>query len=457
MKKVSVLILTFCLFVSFCSCGKNADDSDTSRFISAQSSTQSSTQSETVTYTGSSVPEVSTIDESLQTSESTTVITQTTRETTTAVTSAQNRETTTVTAKSTESTTEADISSEATLTAKPSSKSTIATTATTVSPVTVKPSVTNPVYRDNTSETVENRYFYGQLNDKSKLIYRAIHSCIKSNNTRFTIETAKDYDSDLSKANAAFYYDYPEYFFLKGGYKSLWENGTLEVNISCWSFGADASARETMTATYEKKVGEIVSEALGYSSDYEKIKFVHDMLCKTVTYATSVSNIDADIQTPSQQQVNTAYGAIINGKSVCSGYSFAFEDIMRRLGFICGYVVGTAKGSHGWNFIRSGDDYYYIDVTFDDSDETDFISYDYFCVTREEISRDHKFSSEFKYPQADSNKLNFYVKNGYVASEYNTETINKIFESQSDNKYTYIKFADKPTYSLAKSKIKEVG
>ncbi|MCR5522962.1 MAG: hypothetical protein K6F64_04925, partial [Clostridia bacterium] len=47
--------------------------------------------------------------------------------------------------------------------------------------------------------------------------------------------------------------------------------------------------------------------------------------------------------------------------------------------------------------------------------------------------------------------------NGYVASEYNTETINKIFESQSDNKYTYIKFADKPTYSLAKSKIKEVG
>ncbi len=114
----------------------------------------------------------------------------------------------------------------------------------------------------------------------------------------------------------------------------------------------------------------------------DKLKAAHDYLVLNTKY---VLNATESIRTP--------YGTIVRGEAVCEGYAEAFKLFCDAIEVECWLVEGSAGsgedwGQHEWNKIELDGKAYYVDVTWDDYDYADFISYDYFL--KEDISLDHK-------------------------------------------------------------------
>ena len=115
---------------------------------------------------------------------------------------------------------------------------------------------------------------------------------------------------------------------------------------------------------YCDKITTILAEIIKPNmSDLEKEKAIHNYIIKNVSYGSYGNNV-------------SAYGAIINGIAVCSGYAQAMATLLCRSGVECYYVGGTmiyssstfvAGQGHAWNIVKIGSKYYHVDATWDDT------------------------------------------------------------------------------------------
>ena len=98
-------------------------------------------------------------------------------------------------------------------------------------------------------------------------------------------------------------------------------------------------------------------------SDYEKVKALHDWLCRNAEYDNTFTNYGAD-------------GVLLKGTGVCQSYTDAFRGMLGLIGIENATETGD---DHIWNMVCLDGEWYHIDVTWDDNgDEPD---YDFFCVT----------------------------------------------------------------------------
>ena len=110
------------------------------------------------------------------------------------------------------------------------------------------------------------------------------------------------------------------------------------------------------TAEQEQKVteglGDVMADLdLDEKSDYEKVKAIHDYICKNVSYDYE------HLGNPSYKTQYTAYGALIDHKSVCQGYATLFYRMCLEAGIDARIISGTADngdgtGNHAWNIVR---------------------------------------------------------------------------------------------------------
>lgn len=91
-----------------------------------------------------------------------------------------------------------------------------------------------------------------------------------------------------------------------------------------------------------------------------------------------------------------AYTAIVEGKAVCAGYAFAFQYLLMRNGIESYYVVGTAgvdkagkPVGHAWNIAKISGVWYYVDPTWNDSDDEYAPYHAYFNLDTDLLTRDH--------------------------------------------------------------------
>lgn len=117
----------------------------------------------------------------------------------------------------------------------------------------------------------------------------------------------------------------------------------------------------------EIKVKKIAKKASSLSSDYEKVKAVHDYL---------VIHNNYDIL------AGGSYKALYWKHSACTGYAYSFYAIMKELGIPVQYVHST---DHVWNRVKVGDYWYNIDVTWDDPAGGSY-NYDYFLKCNKDFS-----------------------------------------------------------------------
>ena len=95
-------------------------------------------------------------------------------------------------------------------------------------------------------------------------------------------------------------------------------------------------------------------------TDAQKVWKIYDWITNHVTY--DYENLNDD----NNKTKYTAYGALSDGKAVCQGFAGLFYRMCMDNGIDCRIVTGTAdNGAHAWNIVKVGDNYYYIDATWD--------------------------------------------------------------------------------------------
>ncbi len=159
-----------------------------------------------------------------------------------------------------------------------------------------------------------------------------------------------------------------------------------------------------------KKTGtQILDQIISYHmSDADKVKAVHDYIVLNTEY-----DYDNYNNKTIPKESFTVEGVLDYGKAVCQGYAYTFQMFMELLDIESKLVVGYDKVdgvAHAWNMVHLGDEWYHVDVTWDDpvtASGKGMIQYQYFLVTDLIMEEEHQWEQE-RYPACISNKYQYF-------------------------------------------------
>ncbi len=222
------------------------------------------------------------------------------------------------------------------------------------------------------SFSAEEYPYYQMLSENQQSVYRQIYANAQNLTEKFAPEKTVS-ASDVKIAFEAVIGDHPEMFWLETGYSSKYlANGQcVEIDLK---YNSTADDLESAKQRFDAAAQNLITGAASLDSNYEKEKYVHDALASAVTY-----DLTADMN-------QSAYSALVNGKSVCAGYARAYQYLLQQLGIPCYYCTGYSGGDHAWNIVKLEDGYYNVDVTWDDAAA---IRYDYFNKTDADFASTH--------------------------------------------------------------------
>lgn len=264
-----------------------------------------------------------------------------------------------------------------------------------------------------------NSFYYDQLDDIAKTVYSSLDDNLDNlKNDNFNIDFDTKFNSILNSSDGqekvekafqsaldAFIYDHPELFYLdltkmslhiksssiatKTTYRvSLVSNNVISYPSS--SFTSKTDVENAINKVQNEKTN-IVNSISKESSNYDKALKVHDYLVKNLEYETSLQ----------EENNRNIYGALIEKNVVCEGYAKAFKYLMDELNIECILVSGTATNSSGhseahmWNYIKLNDNWYGVDVTWDDpviignTSSKNIIRHNYFCKGKSTFGKTH--------------------------------------------------------------------
>ena len=292
---------------------------------------------------------------------------------------------------------------------------------------------------DYSSVTVD-KYFYNQLEEPSKTIYKALESNKENMKSgTYRIELGNSFSDILNTTNGqdelgdyyqsaieAYTYDNPDIFYLSpnkmylnietitsssGVSYNVYINNGNENNYFTDEFSSEAQVQSAISQVEQVK-NSIVSRRSG--NTYEDIKMVHDYLVDSMEYDTTIS----------RNNIYDVYGALVNKVAVCEGYARSFKYILDEMGIPCVLVIGTGTNSrgeterHAWNYVQLQGTWYAVDCTWDDpvvvggGTVSQSSKYKYFLKGSSEFYSDHTPSGqftpggkEFSYPSLSSSSF----------------------------------------------------
>ena len=286
----------------------------------------------------------------------------------------------------------------------------------------IESSGNNNVNVDYSNVTID-KYFYNQLEEPSKTIYKALETNKENMITgTYKIEFGNTFSDILDSTNGqnelgnyyqsaieAYTYDNPDVFYLSPSkmylnietttfgssttYNVFINNGS-DANYFTDEFSSEAQVRSAINSIEQVK-NSLVSRRTG--NIYEDIKMVHDYLVDNIEYDTSLS----------KNNIYDVYGALINKVAVCEGYARSFKYILDEMGIPCVLVIGTGTNSrgeterHAWNYVEINGNWYAVDCTWDDpvvvggGNLPQSSKYKYFLKGANEFNQDHIASGQF--------------------------------------------------------------
>ncbi len=152
--------------------------------------------------------------------------------------------------------------------------------------------------------------------------------------------------------------NHAELFYVSSRFSYYSSNGIVTAIRPRYQMEEAEAAR--ILEKMEAAAREAVSAVDDSMEDYEKALVVHDWLAVNCEYDYQ-NYLDKTIPDKSHE----AYGALADGTAVCDGYAKAYGYIMDKLGFTS-YVVSSSAINHAWNLLEIGENYYHVDVTWDD-------------------------------------------------------------------------------------------
>lgn len=143
---------------------------------------------------------------------------------------------------------------------------------------------------------------------------------------------------------------------------------------------------EEMEIILDYKVDEIIKNKITDDMDtINKIRIIHDYIVNNTKYDQNRS--DKNIF---EYKSNNAYGVLIEGYGICSGYTDSMMLFLEKLN-IKSYKVSSEN--HVWNKVFINNNWYNLDLTWDDpvnSDGSDSLEHTFFLVTDDEMLKNDK-------------------------------------------------------------------
>ncbi len=215
-------------------------------------------------------------------------------------------------------------------------------------------------------------------------------------------------DDELSMIFRYVLGDYPELFWMSGySYTPI----SIKHNFRCKDANGVLDIAQIKKKTAEMRKGaKFFTKGITKKTDpFDAALTIYRRLILTLDYDGVGLNARIDLDQSRDDALRSLYNAIVNHKVVCAGYAVAMQYLLQSVGIVCGYVISEdiSDGScHAFNILKLGKYCYYLDATWGDSSNTlneensDMISYDYFCVPFDEFIRAPRGQEPLHHPRA---------------------------------------------------------
>lgn len=179
-------------------------------------------------------------------------------------------------------------------------------------------------------------------------------------------------------------------------------NSYNTINFTIDSLGKiNIKLQKTYNQTQITQINRVIENFINNNinatmSDKQKIKLFHDFIVENTIYDQNF-RLDMDKNSYQYHPYN-AYGPLIEGIGICSGYSDAMAIFLDKIG-VKNYKVSNKE--HIWNLVYLDSTWYHLDLTWDDpvtSNGQQVILYDFYLITTDELklkkTSQHEFNTE---------------------------------------------------------------
>ncbi len=223
----------------------------------------------------------------------------------------------------------------------------------------------------------------------------AIENTIRNEQSQLNVESFNIYTSDwpeVKKMFAKILNDNPELFYVSSEVSYTYYTNTGKLyTIEFYYDGLSKEQRQEM----KDKLEQVASLVTDDMTDVEKALVLHDYLVQNCAYAYR-EYLDGTLW--KTENVYSAYGALVEERSVCQGYALAYELMLSVVG-IESDLCSSHNMNHAWNFVKIDGEWYHVDTTWDDPvwNTEGYSSHEYFLLSDAEMAERKHYDWEADY------------------------------------------------------------
>ncbi len=209
--------------------------------------------------------------------------------------------------------------------------------------------------------------------------YTAIYESVMAGEEKIDISSYRLSENEAKTVFETVYYSEAELFFISAKYNyTISPDGGMVGSISP-TYLCEKEEIPALLADFYERTDAILADAPLDASAFVRVAYVHDFIARNFIYDYTYTNHDV-------------YSMLVEGAGVCQPYSLLARYLLRRLGVETECVTSEAI-NHEWNVVRLGGEWYHMDITWDDADDTGFFGqvwHEYFLCSDAEFMRgDH--------------------------------------------------------------------
>ena len=285
---------------------------------------------------------------------------------------------------------------------------------------------------------LEDRYFFKQLTKAQQENITAIYQALVAGESDYITlpNPMTDPEADSSVIASFLYNCCPELVQLSTNEMRRWWRGNNEIKFQLVLSKSEFEGYSAALFDFLLELNQTTADM----SDWEKSKFVYDLIIDRTTY-------EAQSSDAVNKHEGSSLGPLAAGRARCQGYANAYQLCMWATGVECYMITGVAgpeNGPHAWNIVKLNGQYYLSDVTWDDGDGTP-TAYAYFNVSTVEFAQHtaEDFWYDWNMPACNSMDMSLFVMyDSYVEEREDLKTeYMRIFDANyGKNHKIYLKF-----------------
>ena len=161
---------------------------------------------------------------------------------------------------------------------------------------------------------------------------------------------------------------------------------TIRYGLTDYNFSIKEREYPRLKAELDRAVSKAMKYAAENDDPVEKARWLHDFIVRTCEYDEKAA--EANDNSP---LARTVYSVLVRRKAVCEGYMMGYRYLLREAGIYSEEVFSDVMG-HCWNYVKIVDNWYHVDVTWDDpifsgkNPDTFPVLHNYFLLSDKAIS-----------------------------------------------------------------------